>query len=134
MPTNDNALLFVTLYTKISYYFVIEIKPMISKCIEILFKLFFLTPTYTKSGIAHTFTWLSDLLNLYQFRTFTKVYFRATKFGIWPWYQKMRRHKHESISQSHCLKFNTWLRFVTFLWQYNNVTMLTFLPPPMCIF
>lgn len=41
MPTNDNALLFVTLYTKISYYFVIEIKPMISKYIEILFKLLF---------------------------------------------------------------------------------------------
>jgi hypothetical protein len=31
MPTNDNALLFVTLYTKISYYFVIEIKLTISK-------------------------------------------------------------------------------------------------------
>ena len=81
MPTNDNALLFVTLYTKISYYFVIEIKPTISKRIGILFYTFF-SNAYVPSGFAHALSWVSDLLNLYRFRTFTKVYFRATKFGI----------------------------------------------------
>ena len=57
MPTNDNALLFFTLYTIISYYFVIEIKPTISKRIEILFSRIFFSNAYVKkSGFAHAFT------------------------------------------------------------------------------